>query len=161
MDTGRNTDRYSNYILSGFQIGDKMRICIEKVTGKLIEMQSDATAGTLLQNAIASGYLEQDIEEREITADEWRVFKDYKPLDKVKVDKISEINAQAQSIILARYPLWVQSNCANGIYPAAFATQMKADIAAVITASNTATDAVTAAINEAGVNSVIAVWPVI
>lgn len=48
-----------------------MRICIQKSTGKLIEMQSDATEGTLIQNALNAGFSLDDIEEREITEAEW------------------------------------------------------------------------------------------
>ena len=48
-----------------------MRICIQKSTGKLIEMQSDATEGTLIQNAVDAGFPLDDIEEREITPEEW------------------------------------------------------------------------------------------
>jgi len=48
-----------------------MRICIQKLTGKLIEMQSDATEGTLIQNALSAGFSPDDIEEREITEEEW------------------------------------------------------------------------------------------
>jgi len=48
-----------------------MRICIAKATGKLLEMQSDATEGTLIKNALSAGYLATDIEERKITDVEW------------------------------------------------------------------------------------------
>jgi hypothetical protein len=47
-----------------------MRICTDK-TGKLIEMQSHATAGTLIQNAINAGYKKDDVTEKEVTAAEW------------------------------------------------------------------------------------------
>lgn len=41
------------------------RICIEKSTGKLIEFQSGkADLGTLIQNAINTGYKEKDVEEK-------------------------------------------------------------------------------------------------
>ena len=53
-----------------------MRVCLEKSTGKLIEMQSDPSHGTLIQNALKVGYLEADIEEKEVTADEWSVIKE-------------------------------------------------------------------------------------
>jgi len=48
-----------------------VRICIVKATGKLIEMQSSATEGTLIKNALNSGFSPDDIEEREITEVEW------------------------------------------------------------------------------------------
>ena len=48
-----------------------MRICTEKSTGVLIEMQSHASEGTLKQNAINCGYAPEDVEEREVTAQEY------------------------------------------------------------------------------------------
>lgn len=51
-------------------------ICIEKNTGKLIEYQSNATEGTLIQNAVNSGYDINDIEERNITYNEWKIIKE-------------------------------------------------------------------------------------
>ena len=48
-----------------------MRICTEKSTGKIIEMQSDATEGTLIQNAVNAGYIAADVVEEVITADKW------------------------------------------------------------------------------------------
>ena len=48
-----------------------MRICTEKSTGKILEMQSDATEGTLIQNAVNAGYVSTDVEEKVITAGEW------------------------------------------------------------------------------------------
>lgn len=49
-----------------------MLICIVKATNRIIEMQSGATAGTLLKNAIAQGYNEKDIIEKEVTPIEYR-----------------------------------------------------------------------------------------
>lgn len=86
---------------------------------------------------------------------------DAKPLAQLQAEKKAEINAQAGSINFAKYPIWVQTNCANGIYPTAFTDQMKADITSVIAASNIATDEVMAAVDEAGVSAVIPIWPVI
>jgi ATP-dependent exoDNAse (exonuclease V) alpha subunit len=48
-----------------------MRICKEKSTGKILEMQSDATEGTLIQNAVNAGYVAADVEEKVITNAEW------------------------------------------------------------------------------------------
>lgn len=48
----------------------------------------------------------------------------------------SFIRAHAAAIILAKYPLWVQINYANGVYPSADADVMKAAIASVIAESN-------------------------
>jgi hypothetical protein len=48
-----------------------MRICTEKSTGKILEMQSYATEGTLVQNAVNAGYVAEDVEEKVITNAEW------------------------------------------------------------------------------------------
>ena len=48
-----------------------MRICKEKSTGKILEMQSYATEGTLVQNAVNAGYVAEDVEEKIITNAEW------------------------------------------------------------------------------------------
>jgi len=47
-----------------------MIVCIEKSTGKLIEMQSFAIKGTLILNAVNAGYMKSEIEEKEITETE-------------------------------------------------------------------------------------------
>ncbi len=52
------------------------RVCLEKATGKLIEMQSgNVPLGTLTQNAINSGYQATAIEEKYVTAQEWSIIK--------------------------------------------------------------------------------------
>lgn len=43
-----------------------MRICIVKATKRILEMQSAATAGTLIRNAVNGGYAPEEIEEREV-----------------------------------------------------------------------------------------------
>ena len=68
---------------------------------------------------------------------------------------VSRIRAEASRIILNKYPLWVQTNHANGIYPTADADVMLADIASVITESNRLEDAI-----ESGTPA-IANWPTI
>lgn len=52
-----------------------MRVCLDR-QGSLIEMQSDATAGTLIRNALAAGYREAEIDEREITPEEWATMQE-------------------------------------------------------------------------------------
>ncbi len=51
-----------------------MRICVQLSTGKVIEMQSGATAGTLIKNAIGAGFAAGDIEEREVTPAEYEAL---------------------------------------------------------------------------------------
>ena len=43
-----------------------MRICIRKSDKRIIEMQSNATEGTLITNALTAGYTLDEIEEREV-----------------------------------------------------------------------------------------------
>jgi len=45
-----------------------MRICKIKATKQVIEMQSAATEGTLLKNAISAGYAADDVEENVVDA---------------------------------------------------------------------------------------------
>jgi hypothetical protein len=79
-----------------------------------------------------------------------------KPLDPpTPAQQIEAINREAQQIILAAYPLWYQTNCANGVYPVAVADAMKAGIASVIAESNRCSDLVLAG------QPYIAVWPTI
>ena len=57
-----------------------MRICIVKATNQIIEMQSRAVSGTLIGNAIAQGYNEADIEEREVTQAEYEAALNLDPI---------------------------------------------------------------------------------
>lgn len=82
-------------------------------------------------------------------------------LDEVKTRMLSQIRSTASILINAKYPFWVQINCANGIYPVSLAGQMITDIAAVISASNVAENSVTIATTTAEVNAVKPAWPVI
>lgn len=79
-----------------------------------------------------------------------------KPLDPpTPAQIITEINREAQQIILAAYPLWYQANCANGVYPAAIVDAMRAGIASVIAESNRCSDLALAG------QPYTAVWPTI
>jgi hypothetical protein len=48
-----------------------MRICTDKSTGEILEMQSSATEGTLIQNAVNAGHVAEDVEEKVITVEQW------------------------------------------------------------------------------------------
>lgn len=51
------------------------RVCLKKSDGKLIEFQSgDAPLGTLTQNAVNSGYLASDVEEKYVSVAEWEAI---------------------------------------------------------------------------------------
>lgn len=68
---------------------------------------------------------------------------------------LRKVRQQAQDIILAKYPLWAQSNYALGIYPTEDTDAMKTAIASVITESNRCED-----IAEAG-GAATPNWPTI
>jgi len=51
-----------------------MRICTQKSTGRFLEMQSDATEGTLIQNAVNAGFYSEDLEEKIITEEEFKTI---------------------------------------------------------------------------------------
>lgn len=78
-----------------------------------------------------------------------------------RAKSIEQINTEATRRILSVYPLEKQSSANLGIYPQTYTDRMIADIAAVIAASNTACDAVDAAVDVAGVDAVVVNWPVI
>ena len=70
-----------------------MRICKIKATKRVIEMQSDATPGTLLKNAINAGYDPTEVEEIEV---------DQAGYEAAKLEDPVEIaNAQAQQAAAA------------------------------------------------------------
>src|SRR3990167_1529346 len=52
------------------------QVCLDRKTGKLIEYQSKATPGTCLINAISAGYTEENVEERQVSLDEWAYIKE-------------------------------------------------------------------------------------
>ena len=51
-----------------------MRICREITTKKLIEMQSAATPGTLIKNAVLAGFAASAVEELVMTPTEWVAY---------------------------------------------------------------------------------------
>lgn len=88
-----------------------MLICIVKATNRIIEMQSGATAGTLLKNAIAQGYNEKDIIEKEVTPLEYQAALKVDPVviaakaDALLKKQTSQAKADA---IIANFPTWAQ-----------------------------------------------------
>lgn len=72
-----------------------MKICVVKATKRIIEMQSHATAGTLIQNAINAGYAEADVEEREVDQTEYAAAKAEDPVEIAAIipRKTAEVNA--------------------------------------------------------------------
>ena len=73
------------------------RVCLEKSTGKLIEMQSgNAPLGTLTQNAVNAGYKAEDVVEKYVNATEWEAIKKQWIDDPAK--KITQDRANATAI---------------------------------------------------------------
>ena len=88
-----------------------MRICIHKATKHIIEMQSHATAGTLIGNAVNAGYSLDDIEEREVDEAGYETAKAVDPQriaeQQAIADKMAVQAAKVQSII-DNLPSWAQ-----------------------------------------------------
>lgn len=83
-------------------------------------------------------------------------------LTAAKAQRISAINAECRSRLLARYgPAEEQVSRSIGVYGATEQSDMQAGIAATIDASNTASNAVLAAADIAAVEAVSVSWPVI
>jgi hypothetical protein len=82
-------------------------------------------------------------------------------LPALKSRTITANRAEARRRIEAKYPLWRQQSAVLGVYPEAYTAQMSADIAAVVSAENTAADLIDAATTEAEVAAVTVNWPVI
>ena len=72
---------------------------------------------------------------------------------------IDLVREAAKEKIEEKWPLWAQNNCALGIYNSDTIDQCKADITMIITASNTAEDAIANAETLEAVIAVIPVWP--
>ena len=77
------------------------RASFETSTGKLLEYQSRATAGTLTQNALRAGYTESQIEERDLSEDEWQaVYEDQilKPAEEQQKANLETRNSAKQKL---------------------------------------------------------------
>lgn len=83
------------------------------------------------------------------------------PIEAVKAREIARIRKEARDIIEAKYPVFRQLNAALGAYPAAYLTQLRSDIAAVVSASNTAEASISAATTADQAIAVTATWPAI
>ena len=78
------------------------RICIQKSTGKVIEYQSgNSRLGTLTENALNAGYNMNDIEEKEISPEEWKRIREEKidkPAKEVMNQKKEALKIKAEAI---------------------------------------------------------------
>ena len=105
-------------------------------------LSSEKTIG---ESDVTETYTVNDYTEAEMTA----------RIAAAKVARKTAIRLEAQNIILAAYPLWYQSNVANGIYEVG---TMVTEIAAYIVISNTNEDAVDAATSLQGIRDVTPIW---
>lgn len=80
-------------------------------------------------------------------------------LNAYKAEGLRSIRSEAQLRIVQAHPEWRQRSAALGVYPQSFVDQMQADIAAIVSASNAAEDAVTVASTIADVEAVTPAWP--
>ena len=101
------------------------------------------------EDAVTETYTVNDYTEAEMTT----------RIADAKVARNVAIRAEAQTVITADYPLWFQSNVALGVYDSTVGDPMKAAIAAIIVASNTAEDAVEACTTLAEIRNTTPTWP--
>jgi hypothetical protein len=77
-----------------------MLICVLKSTGAILEMQSDATTGTLIKNSIKSGFNERDLIEEKVTAEEYKTRIELQnPPKEHKMDLQKQIDALKNALI--------------------------------------------------------------
>lgn len=84
-----------------------------------------------------------------------------RPLNDLRLDKLAAVRAEAYHRISAKWPLWKQLNAALGVETLAKIAELRGDITAVKTASNTAEAAIIAATTNAELEAVNALWPTI
>lgn len=79
-----------------------MRICIYLPTNKVLEMQTLATAGTLIRNALNAGYAANEIEEREVDDAGYAAIMAFDPGEVAR----KATQAQRRQDIAAAFPDW-------------------------------------------------------
>jgi hypothetical protein len=80
-------------------------------------------------------------------------------VEQAKVAKLAEIRAEAQDVIYAAYPIWYQTNVADGTYGSDVGDPMKTHKANIIVESNRCEDAIEAATTLAAIRAVEPNWP--
>lgn len=86
-----------------------MRITINKSDNRIIEMQSDASPGTLLANAISAGYSADNIEEQEIDENTYKALINAQP-ETAPAPTLGEIDGKLSAIENAVFSLRAQLN---------------------------------------------------
>jgi hypothetical protein len=64
-----------------------MKGCFEKATGRPLEWQSNARAGTLIDNAIVNGFAAEDVSEEDISFAEWQIRRTTWEADNLPVEE--------------------------------------------------------------------------
>lgn len=82
-----------------------------------------------------------------------------RPLNELRAEKFAAVRSEAYRRLSAKWPMWKQVNAALGLEPALRIAEMKADIAALRGASNTAEAAIAAATTQTELDSVLPNWP--
>ena len=80
-------------------------------------------------------------------------------IEMAQLAKLAEIRAEAQDVIYADYPIWYQTNVADGTYGSDVGDPMKTHKANIIVESNRCEDAIEAATTLAAVRAVEPTWP--
>ena len=80
-----------------------MRICTQISTGKIIEMQSHGTAGTLIANALLQGIAPGDLLEEVVTPEEYKIRMDIQEPPKPARDRsdFDSLPKEFQAVLLA------------------------------------------------------------
>ena len=80
-----------------------MIVSIQISTGRVIEMQSHARPGTLIANAVVAGFNANDIEEREVTYEEYlALVPPPVPVDQSNIDLIDK-KIKALALLMRTY----------------------------------------------------------
>lgn len=88
-----------------------MRICVHKPTKKIIEMQSHATEGTLIQNAINAGYQLSEIEEKVVDEAGFQAALANDPVEIAQLalrEEAKQNELDKKQAIIDNLPSWLQ-----------------------------------------------------
>ena len=121
-----------------------MRICIHKTTKHILEMQSDAVEGTLIQNAINAGYALVDIEEKEVDEAGYEAAKAIDPdeialKEKQEIQRLKQKEAHTQLTLndlagktYAQVETWVDNNITDLASQVAFDKKVAKIVLAIL-----------------------------
>ena len=81
------------------------QVCLVKATNTLLEHQSRATPGTCLKNAQAAGFAVDEVEEREVSAEEWALMREALIVKPARDQAKAEATARQQKAEAVRQKL--------------------------------------------------------